>query len=145
MTAAATPPRPCGFCGGWSIQTNANFMQPNNDVPKYYKPEDMNSLIRALGKAGWLQGLQRVDQEMVHIHYSTKGTQRMKALGKLLKEMSPEVFGARLIHDRTSPLLFALKAVLAAPELIGMVKSDSEGNALVALVALHIKESGTVD
>jgi hypothetical protein len=120
-------------------------MEPDSDIPEYYTPEDMSNLIRALGKAGWLQGLQRVDQQTVNVHYSAKGSQRMKALGKLLKEFAPEFFGERLRHERASVTVFALKAAIATPELIGMVKSESEGNALIALVAIYAKEHGIGD
>ena len=144
-TTAATHARPCAFCSAWSIQSLANFMEPDNDIPEYYAPEDMDNLIQALGKAGWLQGLQRVDQQTVSVRYSAKGSQRMKALGKLLKEIAPEFFGERLRHERPGLVLFAIKAALAAPELIGMIKSDSEGNALVSLVAIYAKEYGIGD
>jgi hypothetical protein len=106
-----------------------------DEVPETFDHEDTNALVRRLADFGWFTGSQLVTPEDFSIHFSEKGSSRMRELVGLLKIIAPHFFG--LPPRPLDPTLFAdfiLGVVRIAPELVASGISERESNALIALI-----------
>jgi hypothetical protein len=125
-----------------------NRINPD-DEPQPFSSDEINELVRNLASVGWLHGTQYVDQEKLSINYSEKGSERMRALVNLAKEFAPEMFKENFRLQRSNSSLktfgsfaFAIKLIATAPELVGKIKSDGQGNALVGLILAYSRDHG---
>ena len=111
-----------------------------NQESEFFDPEDINLLVRKLAAAGWLTGIAYVDWESSLIHFSAKGTDRMRKLGKLLKLFAPEFFGLSPHTPKdTNPMNFAVGAALICPELFLTPLTEREANALVSYIGAYVR------
>lgn len=115
------------------------------DMPLLYDSEDMNSLVRRLGEAGWLQGDQIVDKNGFFIRYSKKGSEGMRSIGNVLETHAPGCLDGAPTKPAPATPHWIIKVMMAAPELFlpfcGL--SDGEGNAFVGLIAAYHRQFGS--
>jgi hypothetical protein len=64
-----------------------------DEVPETFDHEDTNALVRRLAYFGWFTGNQIVTPEEFWLHFSEKGSSRMRELVGLLKVVAPAFFG----------------------------------------------------
>lgn len=111
-------------------------------IPETFDHEDTNALVRRLADFGWFTGSQIVTPEEFWIHFSAKGSSRMRELVGLLKVVAPAFFGLppRKI-DGAVYAEFILGVARIAPELIASGFTERESNALIALIAVCARKN----
>ncbi len=126
----------------------------SDEVPEYYKPADMNAVIRCLAKRGWLIGENVVTADDLIISYSEKGKARMRALGGVLKPHIIESLGQKsqsVSFLRTFVIRFvtifkvSLGVMKVAPEVFFFWLKPRERYAFAGLVLeFMLRDSGSV-
>ena len=106
----------------------------------WFDHEDMNSLVRRMAAAGWLEGSNLVNQKEIFIRYSAGGFKKMAAFRDFLKSFPDDFFSVP--SARTPAQLFKLVGGVAlfAPEFVAPQLSPKEYEAFLAL-ALSFESS----
>ena len=103
------------------------------ELPERFDYEDLNSVVRRLGDAGWLEGKNYVNTEEIVIRYSKSGFTKMNAVHDFLKTF-PQDF-LRLPSAQTTDRLLELLLVIGKlePSFVITPFSGKEWGAFIEL------------
>ena len=108
-----------------------------DEITQRWDSEDMNRVVRRLGDAGWLTGVNVIRPECSTVQYSAKGKSAMVQMCKLVTSGVSEFFGLALEPAVPKSLVFSKMFSLVckdAPELVAQPLTQRESLAFVALV-----------
>jgi hypothetical protein len=103
--------------------------------PNGFDPEDLASVMRRMGDAGWLEGNNAVTSKEVLFHWSEKGFQKMRVLNDLLKSFPEGTFTNPDCPIKLADLMKLISELIKlAPEIISPPLSGQENQALLEVI-----------